>query len=137
TMPSPTPTSRRTTPRARPPRRSPMSLTPNSDRRRGSMPIRGPAGTGGGAVAAHFMSWPALVVSPDDDVASTVAALARRGVEHALVKSAGRLCGVVCLIDLADAPSWQPVRWKMSIPAAVVSSATPAAEVFELLLATE
>jgi predicted transcriptional regulator len=89
------------------------------------------------AVAAHFMTWPALVVSPDDEVGSTVAALARRGVEHALVKSAGRLCGVVCLVDLIDAPSWQPIRWKMSIPAAVVSSATPLPEVFELLLATE
>lgn len=89
------------------------------------------------AVAGQFMTWPATVLAPDDAVGRTLATLAERGTSHALIKAGGRICGVVCQLDLLDAPSAEAILWKMTIPAAIVSAATPITEALELLAGSD
>lgn len=85
------------------------------------------------AVAGQLMTWPAPIVAPDEEVGRALATLLERGASHALVKAGGRICGVVCRVDLLDASAGEPIAWKMSAPAAIVTSATRLGEVAELI----
>lgn len=86
-------------------------------------------------VVGQLMSWPVPIVAPDAEAGATLATLLDRGARHALVKSGGRICGVVCRIDLLEASAGEPIVWTMSAPAAIVSSATLVSEAAELIAA--
>lgn len=84
---------------------------------------------------SHWMQNPVLEVSPDYDVASTLALARTLGVHHFPLLRGGNLIGMVCTCDLDDAPRAAPIREFAHPDVLTVPRSSTLTEVAGLMLA--
>lgn len=82
----------------------------------------------------QFMRWPAPLVRPETSVREAVDRLSEHAADHAVAVSHGRVCGLVCELDLVDLDDGDPLWWAMTPPAGIVVPSTAVDDAAALLL---